>query len=258
MSASGAAPLPRLGEVFFDVRGDSRSMRLSWYADTGVAVFSIWQGGVCTGTFRLPMGDLDRMIEILERGPQRRLPQPGGRGASDYGAEDFGAADYGAAGYGDAGYENADYRDTDYGPADYGVGRQSGSAADYPARGYSDRELPTGTYWRDEGGYQPDATGQGRFAESDESGYDQDRFVPPYVRPEGTSYPNDNPGASPSRRRGVDQPAYPSDRWPGSSQSERYPEAPRSPAGYFDGSDYRLLADPGSSARHSAGSGSGQ
>jgi hypothetical protein len=27
-------------------------MRLSWYADTGVAVFSIWQGGTCTGTFR--------------------------------------------------------------------------------------------------------------------------------------------------------------------------------------------------------------
>ena len=72
MSASDAAPLPRLGEVFFDVRGSSRSMRLSWYADTDVAVFSIWQGGMCTGTFRLPMGDLARMIEILQRGPDSR------------------------------------------------------------------------------------------------------------------------------------------------------------------------------------------
>ena len=63
MSASDAAPLPRLGEVFFDVRGESRSMRLSWYADTGVAVFSIWQGGTCTGTFRLPIADLPRMVE---------------------------------------------------------------------------------------------------------------------------------------------------------------------------------------------------
>ena len=53
MSASDAAPLPRLGEIFFDVRGSSRSMRLSWYSNTGVAVFSIWQGGTCTGTFRL-------------------------------------------------------------------------------------------------------------------------------------------------------------------------------------------------------------
>jgi len=69
MSASDAAPLPRLGEVFFDVRGESRSMRLSWYADTGVAVFSIWQGGTCTGTFRLPITDLPRMVEALQRGP---------------------------------------------------------------------------------------------------------------------------------------------------------------------------------------------
>src|SRR5215467_3732796 len=68
MSASDAAPLPRLGEVFFDVRGSTRSMRLSWYADTGVAVFSIWQGGTCTGTFRLPVSDLPRMMESLQRG----------------------------------------------------------------------------------------------------------------------------------------------------------------------------------------------
>jgi hypothetical protein len=87
MSASDAAPLPRLGEVFFDVRGNSRSMRLSWYADTGVAVFSIWQGGTCTGTFRLPMDDLARMIESLHRGPQgqragrREAPGEAGREA---------------------------------------------------------------------------------------------------------------------------------------------------------------------------------
>ncbi len=68
MSASDAAPLPRLGEVFFDVRGSSRSMRLSWYADTGISVFSIWQGGTCTGTFRLPMEELPRLIDALQRG----------------------------------------------------------------------------------------------------------------------------------------------------------------------------------------------
>src|ERR1700736_3625723 len=70
MSASDAAPLPRLGEVFFDVRGSSRSMRLSWYADTGISVFSIWQGGTCTGTFRLPMEELPRLIDALHRGMQ--------------------------------------------------------------------------------------------------------------------------------------------------------------------------------------------
>src|ERR1700733_13576535 len=69
MSASDAAPLPRLGEGFFDVRGSSRSMRLSWYSDTGIAVFSIWQGGTCTGTFRLPIEELPRLIGALQRGP---------------------------------------------------------------------------------------------------------------------------------------------------------------------------------------------
>jgi hypothetical protein len=72
MSESDAAPLPRLGEVFFDVRGNSRSMRLSWYADTGVAVLSIWQGGMCTGTFRLAIGDLPRLVETLQHGPAGR------------------------------------------------------------------------------------------------------------------------------------------------------------------------------------------
>jgi hypothetical protein len=84
MSTSDAAPLPRLGEVFFDVRSTSRSLRISWYADTGVAVLSIWQGGTCTGSFRLPMGDLPRLIETLQRGPdgwagpgEEHPPHPG-------------------------------------------------------------------------------------------------------------------------------------------------------------------------------------
>ena len=84
MSASDAAPLPRLGEVFFDVRGSSRSMRLSWYSDTGVAVFSIWQGGTCTGTFRLPIEDLSRMVEALQRGPRGAgLPAGDSTGVND-------------------------------------------------------------------------------------------------------------------------------------------------------------------------------
>ena len=76
MSASDAAPLPRLGEVFFDVRGSSRSMRLSWYADTGISVFSIWQGGTCTGTFRLPQEELPRLIDALQRGMYPGYPDP--------------------------------------------------------------------------------------------------------------------------------------------------------------------------------------
>ncbi len=94
MSTSDAAPLPRLGEVFFDVRSTARSLRISWYADTGVAVLSIWQGGTCTGSFRLPMADLPRMIETLQRGPDGPgqaagdgyQPQAGGPDPADTGS----------------------------------------------------------------------------------------------------------------------------------------------------------------------------
>src|SRR5215831_19230676 len=69
MSEPEAVPLPREGEIFFDVRGEARCMRLSWYADSAVAVFSIWQGNRCTGTFRLPFADLGRMAQALQSGP---------------------------------------------------------------------------------------------------------------------------------------------------------------------------------------------
>jgi len=92
MSASGAAPLPRLGEVFFDVRGDSRTMRVSWYADTGVAVFSIWQGDTCTGTFRLPIPELPRMVEALAQGPPGRAGSGSRTGAPGLGQADAGTS----------------------------------------------------------------------------------------------------------------------------------------------------------------------
>ncbi len=137
MSASDAAPLPRLGEVFFDVRGSSRSMRLSWYADTGVAVFSIWQGGMCTGTFRLPIGDLPRMVEILQAGPH-------GRGL----ARASHAAGPGGAGYGS-------HQDYPTGSV-LRPGADDGYRGDYlgdPSPGY-DRDEPG--YGRDEPGYGRD------------------------------------------------------------------------------------------------------
>ena len=75
-------------------------MRLSWCADTGVAVFSIWQGGTCTGTFRLPIADLPRMIEALQRGPQMpdqedRAGHDAGHASGQYGPGDYGSGDYG-------------------------------------------------------------------------------------------------------------------------------------------------------------------
>jgi hypothetical protein len=187
MSASDAAPLPRLGEVFFDVRGDSRTMRLSWYADTDVAVFSIWHGGKCTGTFRLPMDDLSRMIEVLRRGPEgrsgrrsseRRSPErgPGERRPSDYGARGYdsdrtvvhggpaSAGDYGAGQYG-----TGDFSSPEFGPAPgYDGNRQSRGprhrteryeSADY---GVAD---PDSEWWPD----------------SDNAGYGEQRFAPGFM-----------------------------------------------------------------------------
>jgi hypothetical protein len=151
MSASDAAPLPRLGEVYFDVRGESRSMRLSWYAATGVAVFSIWQGGTCTGTFRLPIADLPRMVEALQGGPhgdtratggphgdprptglrsmpghQDRTGHGAGHASGQYGPGDYGSGDYGSGDYGRT--AQRDGPDRDLGPE--------------PATGYSDQGFP--------------------------------------------------------------------------------------------------------------------
>jgi hypothetical protein len=122
-------------------------MRLSWYADTGVAVFSIWQAGMCTGTFRLPIGDLSRMIEILERGPspqgRGRAPVPAahrgqerGRGEHPADEDEIGLLDApsGAGGPGrPGGYAGAQYT-ADYGRtgqyAEGGLDERSSAAAD--------------------------------------------------------------------------------------------------------------------------------
>jgi hypothetical protein len=183
MSASDAAPLPRLGEVFFDVRGSSRSMRLSWYADTGVAVFSIWQGGMCTGTFRLPIGDLPRMVEVLQAGPPGR-----GRAGSSH-----------AVGPGGAGYGHQDYPTgsvlrpgTDDGyPGDYlgepepGYGRDEVAAAP----GYGRDELAAAPgYGRDELAAAP---GYGRDQLAAAPGYGRDELA---AGPRRAGYGPDEPG----------------------------------------------------------------
>jgi hypothetical protein len=141
MSASDAAPLPRLGEVFFDVRGSSRSMRLSWYADTGIAVFSIWQGGRCTGTFRLPIEDLARMTEILQRGPDRRRADSRPDYPSGYDPAGYDEIGYDPAGYDDARYDSAGY-DEDWYDEEQGS-RAGGHRGDEHELigGYPDRQV---------------------------------------------------------------------------------------------------------------------
>ncbi len=273
MSASDAAPLPRLGEVFFDVRGNSRSMRLSWYADTGVAVFSIWQGGKCTGTFRLPIDDLPRMVEILQRGPQSRRSRPsGGRSAGwEPGAPDpADQHDYPTGSYGQPG----DRRDGGYGPAadssqDSSYGHEPGYSQDYRTdRRYGqDRDYGDDLEYKQQRGYSadpgypgtadyavgPDYPGTSDYSGGpdyaagpdygeaqnygDDRGYSQERVVPPYVH--GTSDPY--------------RAAYQADRPADPSPADQYDEPPWRPAGYSDGPDYRSAADQPGGSRHSTG-----
>jgi hypothetical protein len=127
-------------------------MRLSWYADTGVAVFSIWQAGMCTGTFRLPIGDLSRMIELLERGPspqgRGRAPVSGARGEPERGRGGHAAGEDeislldSTSGQGEqAGYAGAEYT-ANYGRSSQGHGAEGGppdyAAPDYGSAGYGD------------------------------------------------------------------------------------------------------------------------
>jgi hypothetical protein len=74
---SAATPLPRQGDVFFDSRGADRALRLSRHPDAGVVVLSIWNGGVCQGTFRLPSDQIAAFAEaLLSAAPETRPPFP--------------------------------------------------------------------------------------------------------------------------------------------------------------------------------------
>ena len=58
-------PLPRLGELFVDARGEGRTMRVSLHPERGLAVFSIWTGLSCRASFQLPLDEAIRLSEVL-------------------------------------------------------------------------------------------------------------------------------------------------------------------------------------------------
>ena len=58
-------PMPNVGDVFVDVRGDDRTLRISYHAERETVVMSLWVGGDCRGTFRLFADDLDRLVRTL-------------------------------------------------------------------------------------------------------------------------------------------------------------------------------------------------
>lgn len=70
-------PLPSPGDVFADVRGDDRTMRVSYHQDSGIVVVSLWAGPNCRASFRVKPADLARLIAVLtEVAATTQVPAP--------------------------------------------------------------------------------------------------------------------------------------------------------------------------------------
>jgi hypothetical protein len=63
-----ARPLPAQGSIFLDARGGGRALRVSWHAEDGLVVLSLWRDNVCSGTFRLGVDEVPEMIATLRAG----------------------------------------------------------------------------------------------------------------------------------------------------------------------------------------------
>ncbi|MFI5836758.1 hypothetical protein ACIA5A_24060 [Micromonospora sp. NPDC051300] len=58
-------PMPAVGDLFADLRGEDRTLRVSHHPDRGAVVLSLWRGPACRGSFRLAEGDVDRLLALL-------------------------------------------------------------------------------------------------------------------------------------------------------------------------------------------------
>ena len=58
-------PVPRIGDLFIDARGDDRTMRVSLHPDRAIAVVSLWSSNTCRATFQLPLEDAARLADLL-------------------------------------------------------------------------------------------------------------------------------------------------------------------------------------------------
>jgi hypothetical protein len=58
-------PVPRIGDLFIDARGDGRTMRVSLHPERAIAVVSLWASNTCRASFQLPLEDAARLAELL-------------------------------------------------------------------------------------------------------------------------------------------------------------------------------------------------
>ena len=72
-------PMPTMGDVFTDVRGDGRTMRVSYHENREVIVVSLWAGATCRGSFQLAADEVTRLAALLSQvgGTAPTMPAPG-------------------------------------------------------------------------------------------------------------------------------------------------------------------------------------
>jgi hypothetical protein len=75
-------PVPRIGDLFIDARGDERTMRVSLHPDRDIAVVSLWSANTCRASFQLPLEDAGRLAQLLSPteapdAPDAGHPYPG-------------------------------------------------------------------------------------------------------------------------------------------------------------------------------------
>ena len=60
-------PCPDEGrrQWFDDARDNGRRMEVTWHADEGLLVVSLWHGAFCRATFQLPVESAPQLIEML-------------------------------------------------------------------------------------------------------------------------------------------------------------------------------------------------
>jgi hypothetical protein len=58
--------LPKTGDVFKDMRGDDRTMRVTCHPRQGTVVVSLWVDKICRASFQLAEPDLPRLREALQ------------------------------------------------------------------------------------------------------------------------------------------------------------------------------------------------
>ena len=72
-------PLPELGSIYLDARGDDRALRLTWHDELGLVVLSLWRENVCAATFRLEIDEVPDLIDALRSGLTRAYDVAAGR-----------------------------------------------------------------------------------------------------------------------------------------------------------------------------------